>query len=213
MRKTASRITRPTFVSRRRTALGLACICTLLILQGCTQWRYTLGDPLSRKQTPTTVETPSLGSVLAALGPPMRMSATVDGYVLAWEHWRIKEDTVGLSLGPLGVDFLSIDVGNARMEGEFILATFNSEHELTGAAFSDWDSEAGRGQALQPFFGVSVVDVDDLVSRLPHHRWGAASLDRLPEALNAHNRPDTGQAGIQQRGTPTGIGQQTLEMD
>ena len=68
MRKTASRITRPTFVSRRRTALGLACICTLLILQGCTQWRYTLGDPLSRKQTPTTVETPSLGAVLAALG-------------------------------------------------------------------------------------------------------------------------------------------------
>ena len=60
---------------------------------------------------------------------------------------------------------------------------------------------------------MSVVDVDDLVSRMPQHSWGAASLDRLPEALNAHNRPDMGQAGIQQRGTPTGIGQQTLEMD
>ncbi len=202
---------RRTFASRFGGTL--IALLTVAVLSGCTQWRYDMGDPLSPSQTPEPGQAPTLSEVLEQLGPPMRISATADGYVLAWEHWRVKEDTIGLSLGPLGADFLSIDLGNARMEGEFILATFNSEHELTGAAFSDWDSEAGRGQALQPFFGVSVVDVDDLVSRMPQHSWGAASLDRLPEALNAHNRPDTGQAGIQQRGTPTGIGQQTLEMD
>ena len=50
---------------------------------------------------------------------------------------------------------------------------------------------------MQPFIGVALVDVDDLIARLPHHRWGASLLDRLPEALNAPNRPDTGQSGIQ----------------
>jgi hypothetical protein len=144
----------------------------------------------------------------------MRISATPDGYVLAWEHWQVREDTLGVSLGRLtGVDFLSADWGDARMKGEFILAVFDRGHRLTASVFSDWDSDAGGGTALQPFIGVSLVDVDDLVARLPHHDWGATYLDRLPKALNAPNRPDTGQAGIQQRGTPGGIGQQALEMD
>ena len=194
---------------RLRVTVQLLCG----LLQGCSQWRYDLGETLSPEQKPVVENALSLSDVLEQLGPPMRVSATADGYVLAWEHWRVAEDTLGLSLGPLGWDFLSIDWGAARTAGEFILATFNHQHQLTAAAFSTWDSDAGGGAAVQPFIGVSLVDVGDLVSRMPHHRWGAVYLERLPEALNARYRPDTGQAGIQQRGTPKGIGQQTLEMD
>jgi hypothetical protein len=204
---------RPISANKRLPALLASLIATAGLTQGCSQWRYELGESISEVQTPAVEESLSLGSVLEKLGPPMRVSATPDGYVLAWEHWRIKEDTVGLSLGPLGADFISFDWGKARMKGKFILATFNHNHQLTGSAFSTWDSEAGSGAALQPFIGVSVVDVGDLVRRMPHHRWGATSLDRLPATLNADYRPDTGQGGIQQRATPTGIGQQSLEMD
>jgi hypothetical protein len=200
-----------TYVSRFRGAL--IALLTVAVLPGCTQWRYDMGDPLSPSQTPEPGQALSLSEVLAQLGPPMRLSATADGYVLAWEHWRVAEDTIGLSLGPFGADFLSIDWGAARMQGEFILATFDFQHRLTSAAFSTWDSDAGSGAALQPFVGMSLVDVGDLVGRMPHHRWGAANLERLPEAINTPNRPDTGQAGIQQRGTPSGAGQRSLEMD
>jgi hypothetical protein len=33
----------------------------------------------------------------------------------------------------------------------------------------------------------------------------------MPQAINSNSRPDTGQTGIQRRGTPTGTGQQSLE--
>ena len=204
--------TRP--ASNRPAALLAGLLLGCLLLQGCSQWRYQLGTPLTESQTPDPADALSLAVVLEALGPPMRISATADGYVMAWEHWRVREDTLGISLGRLtGTDLLSVDWGDARMQGEFILALFSRDHRLTASAFSDWDSDAGGGTALQPFIGVALVDVDDLIARLPHHRWGASLLDRLPEALNAPNRPDTGQSGIQQRGTSPGIGQQTLEMD
>lgn len=192
----------------------LAVLLACHLLQGCSQWRYQLGAPIAESRTPDAANAPSLGDVLELLGPPLRISATPTGYVLAWEHWRVRRNTLGISLGPLlGTDFLSVDWGDARMEGEFILAVFDRDHRLTASTFSSWDSNAGGGTALQPFIGLSLVDVDDLVARLPHHRWGATYLDRLPKALNAPSRPDTGRSGIQQRGTPAHIGQQTLELD
>lgn len=190
--------------------LPFLLLCTLL--QGCSQSRYTLGIPLSPHQTPTIDTTPTLTDVMVKLGPPLRISATKNGFVMAWEHWRISEDAVGLSLGVMGADMLSADWGVARTRGEFILATFNHQRQLTSAAFSDWDSTVGGGAALQPFIGVSLVDLDDLLQAMPQHSWGALNLETLPRTLNTQNRPDTGQAGIEQRGTPSAVGQRSLEM-
>lgn len=201
---------------RRISATRPAVLVALLLctaLQGCSQWRYSLGLPLAESQTPTQETTPTLADALLQLGPPMRLSATAEGYLLAWEHWQVSEDAIGFSLGTFGADLLSIDWGRASMRGEFIIAAFDHQHRLTSAAFSSWDSKAGGGTALQPFIGVSLVDIDDLLDSMPQHRWGALSLDRLPRTLNSQNRPDTGQAGIEQRGTPAGTGQRTLEMN
>ncbi len=197
-------------MSISRHVLALTLLCALL--QGCSQWRYTLGQPLSAAQTPSVQATPSLAEVLLQLGPPLRITATAQGYAMAWEHWRISEDGVGLSLGAMGADMLSLDWGKAETRGEFILALFNHQHQLTSSAYSSWDSAAGGGSALQPFIGVSLVDVQDLLEAMPQHRWGALNLDRIPRALNTPNRPDSGQAGLEQRGTPAGAGQRTLEM-
>jgi hypothetical protein len=142
------------------------------------------------------------------------MSASETGYLLAWEHWEVGETNVGFSLGAAGADFLSADWGRMRAKGEFILLTFNRENLLTAAVRSDWDSNRGGGQAIQPFFSfVSVVDADDLVRRMHQHRWGMDILQSSRHALNRNSSPYTGQAGIEQRGTPSGVGQQSLEMD
>ena len=197
----------------RAESPALACLLLgLVVLGGCTQWRYDLGTPLHPGQLPDAQAGMPLGDVLARLGPPHRVSATVDGYVLAWEFWKIREDTIGLSLGALGADLLSVDWGKARVSGDFLLAFFDSHHRLTASAFSQWQGDAGGGRAIQPMIGlVSLVDVEDLVDELPQHDWGASLLEALPIAANSDSRPDTGQNGIQRRGTPGGIGQQSLE--
>lgn len=184
------------------------------LLSACTLWHYDLGTPLSEADLPEQGEQVSLGEALVRLGPPQRLSAAGEGYVLAWEHWLIDEETLGVRLGALGADIMSIDWGQARVRAQFLLLTFDKEHQLTGSTFSEWDSKLGGGQAIQPFFSfVSLVDVDDLVDRMPQHRWGMSSLKRMTRALNRDSNSDTGQNGLEQRGTPTTIGQQSLEMD
>ena len=196
--------------------LNSAVIFCLLLscwqLSACSQWRYDLGTPLTHTDLPQ--QNLPLKQALELLGPPVRMSATESGFVLAWEHWHIREDSIGISLGALGADFMTADWGEMRVKGEFLLLTFDKQHLLSSATHSQWDNYGGGGQAVQPFFGfVSVVDADDLTDSLPQHRWGSTLLQRLPGTLNSNSSLDSGQNGLQQRGTPTAAGQQALEMD
>jgi len=194
-----------------RLSLLLAC----LLLGGCiTQWYYDLGEHMDADTVPLPATGSTLAESLALLGPPHRMSASDTGYLLAWEHWHVRETKVGFSLGAAGADFLSADWGRMHARGEFLLLTFDRDNLLTAAVRSDWDSDRGGGQAVQPFFSfVSVVDADDLVRRMDQHRWGMGLLQPAGQALNRDSSPYTGQAGIEQRGTPRGIGQQSLELD
>jgi len=195
-----------------RVRLLAFLLCAPALVSGCSVWSYDLGKPLSELDVPATNEQASLGEVLTRLGPPHKIAAGESGYVLAWEYWLVSETSVGLSLGFMGADFLSMDWGDARVKGEYLLVAFDREHELVSSTVSEWDNDAGGGGAIQPLFGfVSVVDVDDLTERMPQHRWGAAALKPLPNALNNPSNPDLGQGGLQQRGTPTGTGQQSLE--
>ena len=190
----------------------LAALALLVLLSGCTQWRYELGTRISPDSLPDRDKTIVLAEVLAKLGPPARLSAAGTGYVMAWEFWQIREDTIGLSLGAMGAEILSFDWGNAHMHGEFLLLTFSREHKVTGSSFARWSNDAGGGRAVQPMLGlVSLADVEDMVDDMPHHQWGAALLQALPVAINSNSQPDTGQQGIQRRGTPTGSGQRSLE--
>lgn len=201
-------------MSRRRTEQGRTAgwVLACLLLAGCTRWHYELGAPLVEADFPPPDASWSLHEALATLGPPHRVSATGNGYVLAWEFWRIREDTIGLSLGALGADLIAVDWGSAKVNGEFLLLLFDHKHRLTSSGFSRWSGDVGGGRAIQPLTGlVSLVDVEDLVNDLPHHQWGGTLLDPLPQAINSDSRPDTGQNGIQRRGTPTGIGQRSLE--
>jgi hypothetical protein len=199
--------------ARLHDTFGVLLAC--LLLGGCiTQWHYDLGEHMDAVAMPLPSKGTSLADTLVMLGPPHRMSASETGYLLAWEHWHVRETNVGFSLGAAGADFMSADWGRMRAKGEFILLTFDRDNTLTAAARSDWDSNRGGGQAVQPFFSfVSVVDADDLVRRMHQHRWGMGLLQRPTEALNRDSSPYSGQAGIEQRGTPRGAGQQTLELD
>ena len=194
---------------------GALAVLLVLLLPGCyTQWRYDLGDHLARANLDRLENGMPMADVLAVFGPPQRLSASVSGYIMAWEHWQVDEDSLGFRLGPLGAELLALDWGNSRIRGEFLLVTFDRDYLVSGSTVSEWDSNAGGGQGIQPIASfLSTVDVGDLVTRLPQHTWGANYLRELPEALNAPSSPISGQAGMEQRGTPTGAGQKSLEYD
>lgn len=194
----------------RHTSTVLAVL--LLLLCGCTQRFYQLGTPLPPAEREPTAGL-SLQSVLAQLGPPQRLTATASGWTMGWEHWRVSESAVGASLGVLGVDALTFDWGDARVRGDFLLISFNAERVATSVSRMVWDNDIGGGTAVQPFFAVApILDVADLLVPLPQHGWGASMLMPLPTAINNENRPGMGSNGLEQRGTPTGIGQRALEM-
>lgn len=181
-------------------------------LTACSQSFYQLGEPL-----PAAYEREATGRTLAAvlveLGPPQRLSATPAGFVMGWEHWRIAESGVGISLGFLGADALTVDWGDARVDGDFLLLSFDHGHRVASASRVQWDNDVGGGAAVQPLLGVApLVDVDDLLQPLPQHGWGASNLLPMPAAQNLPYRPDQGGTGLEQRGTPGGAGQRALEL-
>ena len=195
------------------TRLCIALLAAVL-LAGCSRWSYDMGPSLKHVTVPERGNGITVKDVLDEFGPPLRMSATPSGYVMAWEHWHIEEQSLGVRLGFAGADLLSFDYGSSQTRGEFMVLGFNHRHELVDSSFEHFDTDAGGGQGVQPLLGfVNVVDVDDLTRRLPTHRWGASSLEEVPVTLNEQNRPNTGQNGIEQRGTSTGVGQRSLEMD
>ncbi|MFV0276258.1 MAG: hypothetical protein ACK5HY_03605 [Parahaliea sp.] len=186
----------------------------LLLASGCTQWHYELGSPLTAPGEDFSVSGGStLAEVLARFGPPLYVSSNATGLVMAWEYWRIREDSLGVNLGALGADALSLDWGKAHFAGEYALVAFSPEHRVTASSHSRINSKAGGGAAIQPFGVVEVVSVEDMTGAMPQHQWGATLLDRLPRALNADKRPNQGGTGVQQRGTPGTVGQQTLELE
>jgi len=188
-------------------------LVSTLLMQGCISMRhYYLGEPLTEADSPAVEDGVTLHDVMANLGPPLRLSATPNGYIMAWEYWYVKERKIGFSLGVAGADFLSIDWGDANASGDFLLMSFDREHRLLTSHFEEWDRNAGGGQGVQPFVSaIDVVDVQDLLRPLSQHRWGFNSLEDLPVSLNRDSRMDTGQNGIQQRGTTDAVGQQSLQ--
>ncbi len=189
--------------------LLLACIG----LTGCSQWYYHLGETLSQHAVPQPDGDTTLKEVLAVFGPPHRLSADTNGYVFAWEYWRVREDAVGVNLSPFGLDFLSVDVARVATQGEFLLATFDAEHHLTAINLSTWNNRVGDGKALQPFGVYDVATTEDLVRGFGEvHTYGASMLRRLPTALNRESDLSSGANGIEQRATPHSMGQHSLEM-
>lgn len=181
------------------------------LLSGCIQTRfYELGLPLTEADSPDPADNVSMTDVMDRLGPPLRLSATPYGYIMAWEYWDVSQVSVGFS--PAGADFLSVDWGSAAAKGDFLLMSFDKDRKLLTSHLQEWNFNAGGGQGVQPFLSaVDVVDIEDLLQQLPIHKWGFNHLDQLPTALNRDSRMDSGQRGLEQRGTSRRVGQHSLE--
>ena len=181
-----------------------------LLLSGCSQWHYEMGAP-APQLSESKVGKLNRSEVMGLLGPPHSLSKSAGGYVLAWEYIALTESSIGLSLSNLGLDFLSLDWSQISSHGEYLLATFDASHTLTAVSFSKWTSDAGDSKSIQPLGIVNGISSRDLRAKAPQHQWGYGLFRQLPEVLNAHSDLESGESGLEQRATPTTLGQRTLE--
>ncbi len=191
----------------------LAAGWCLALLAGCSQSYHFLGESLP-DDLEGRLSNSTRSELLETLGPPHRLSSTPDGYVMAWEYWQIEEVGLGVGLSALGIDALQFDWGDASVDSDFILVYVDDQHRVTDISRSTYIGDISNAASLMPLVGVGqFMDVDDLTEPLPQHAWGGSMLLPLPESQNNTMRPGMGDTGIEQRGTPAGIGQRSLEFD
>jgi len=185
----------------------------LLWLAGCSQFSTELGKPLATGKGAFIEGETSAQSVIHQLGPPNQVSALPDGFVFLYEHSQVGEAQIGLSVNTPVLRWLKFVRARNYLAQDVLLMTFDDQGRLRGIGADNWKEDLGGGTAVQ--LVVSVVSLTDSSAfRQPAdvHSWGAASLRRLPSALNSEQNLRLGTHGFQQRTAPSFAGQQTLEM-
>ena len=182
-------------------------------LWGCSQYSYVLGNALPPKTSADWIDK-ALSALMSELGPPHHIASAPDGYFLAWEAVTVTEKSAGFSLGAFGLSALEADWGSATASGEFLLVKVDQYGQITELSRKDWQRKVGTGAGIQPVAAVApLVDVDAYLTFLPQHEWGSTLLLPIPEAQNIHFSPNISGTSIEQRGTPSAIGQKTLALE
>lgn len=185
-------------------------------LGGCAHITTDVGPPLPpRTSADVTVGESTIGSVVRTLGPPAEMSALGDGgCAMLYEHHLVTEDQIGFYIpyGPLA--YLKFAYGKATLSHQCWTMTFDSHGILRGWGEERRDSRFGTGFGAQILVSSKgLVDTSDV--RLPATQldWGKRCLSPLPQTLNVAESLTSGANGVEQRLTPTGVGQHVTEMN
>jgi len=189
-------------------------VSILAMLVGCTALPFSAGYTIESTEFGEGIPTLAEGlvpgqvsdaDVLDALGPPTTVTALPDGYAFLYEAGHLSTKSVGASV-------YSLKAGYAWSDGQFAIGAFvfDATGRLTGRAVERSDEETGRG------FSVGTQKsqaAEQAIYLLPYaqHRWGSQMLRQLPRTLNQPNNPDSGESGLERRGTTAKVGQRSLE--
>lgn len=196
---------------RLKGRLGVAL--AVILVGGCTTLTAEYGRPLPESWSSLREGVADVGSAVAELGPPTRLSALPEGMVMLYEYVLIGERQLGINLEFLELEILKMSMGRARANREALVLVFDSGGMLRAMQHRAWEEDVGRGGSLQLFFVMlPTVDSSHLRALPEQHTWGRAALDPLPVTLNSAQSVAVGTHGLELRGTPTWAGQRTLEM-
>lgn len=200
--------------------LGSAtALCALL--GACTILKEEVDSPTGWRDGMFEEGATAYGDVLRAFGPPAKVSAYGDGFAFLYEHLVIHERQLGLSYreDQLGfnlrwLELVKFSYGKGWADRQALVLTFDGAGTLQTEDFSAWREDLGTGASLQFFLEAgSVVDTDSVRHEPDVNRWGMLLLRTPPETLNTGQSLDSGQSGLELRGTTHAVGQRTLEMD
>ena len=204
----------------RTNCIGLAklsifpLIISITILTGCTVIRTEIDVPIQVNGKTFKEGETGINAVLTKLGPPGKISALGDNSVVfLYEYVSIKEQQVGVSLPGDILKWFKLSVAKAKADRQALLLTFDGKGVLRSREFHAFEEDLGSGFGLSFLYSiVTLVDYSRLEKQPEILNWGAGLLEPLPEALNTMHSFDNGLRGVEQKGTPTSVGQRTLEM-
>jgi hypothetical protein len=183
------------------------------LLTGCSSFRTEWGRPLRADAQHFAEGRTRVETVIQALGPPARVSALPGGFVFLYEHSRVSEFQIGVSVDAPVLRWIKFVHASNGLDRDIHLMVFDEHGVLRSMDPEAWREKLGGGNAAQLLFAVmSLTDDSALRQRLPPHDWGRTDLQSLPVLLNMQQSLRSGQHGLQQRLAPTYAGQHTLEM-
>lgn len=194
-------------------AASIVLVCFVTLVSGCSVFNRQLGDPIDGKHAGFEERETTVHDVIAALGPPLKLSNLPDGMVMLYEYAEISERQLGLNLDFADLGLLKFSTGRGNIDREALVLVFDQRGVLQAHRYASWADKPARGSAVQLFFvAVPTVKVDYFLEKPEQHGWGAGLLESLPATLNAGHSVRSGEHGLELRGTPKNAGQRTLEM-
>lgn len=201
-------------ISRRRILGWLAFAALLILENNCTFMHQQMGAP-GEEQTINLENTiTNIDEVLTRLGPPTGITRTAGGFALLYEYHDMIEKQFGINLEVLGIKWFKAVLADADVDRQVLVLDFDHAGILRSHSRDVVHEELGKGLAVQYIFDMRpVVDTSDYMNaKLSPHEWGFSLLTALPMTLNLSQSLTSGEAGFEQQGTSTGVGQRALEM-
>ena len=185
----------------------------LLILGGCSFITKKIDTPIDASAADLAKQQIHYYKVLDELGPPAYISSLPNGFAFQYETLQIDELQFGISSNTDFFRWFKLAYGNAKVDRKIHVFVFSNEGYVQAYGKKHMKEGAGKGLSYQFIVKVAqIVDTSHLEQATAQHNWGFSLLHPLPVAMNRQQSLDTGEHGLEQRGTPTAIGQRTLEM-
>jgi hypothetical protein len=152
--------------------------------------------------------------VLDDLGPPSELTTLPGGFAFLYESLTLTEKQFGISSLHEILRYFKLALADSDVDREVLFFRFGEDGNLRAHGRADISDPLGMGVSIQ--FIISVLEVADTSEYerdfIDENQWGSSMFAPLPVSLNAGVSLESGNAGIEQRGTPRIVGQRTLEM-
>jgi hypothetical protein len=201
------------FASIAALPFSVGISAALFFATGCSSFRTDMGHPLSGSVQNYTNGQTHLQTVLDNMGPPNAATKLPDGFAFLYEYTRINEFQLGISVNVSVLRYFKFLHAWNSLEREVMLVTFDKQGTVRNATMRTWKGSLGGGSAVQVIVNVmSLSDVAQFLQPADANNWGDRLLQPLPTTLNSAQSLRTGEHGLQLRGPPEFVGQETLEM-
>jgi hypothetical protein len=174
----------------------------LIFISSCTRTHIRNDKDIDVARTRTIQHNTPYADVLATLGPPTKLTALPSGFAFLYESSQALLRSLSLS-----VHFISASVTKGDRVLDSYVVLFDERGLVVG------HEQITKSVPLSLTFAVTIPTGGSpkaLTILAPQHQWGMSLLKPLPKTLNAANDLDAGMHGLEQRGTPTAVGQRTL---
>jgi len=198
------------YADQENLSILLLLVC---IFQGCTVIHTQIDSPLPFDAKYITRDQTHISTVLENLGPPAKLSALGNGVVFLYEYTLITERQLGITVRYGLLSLIKFSHAKAKADRQTLLLLFDEKGILTSYAFQDFTEKVGSGVEASFVYSVrSLVDTSNLEEEPAVFQWGTNLLKSLPETLNVHHSLESGQNGLELKGTTKNVGQHSLEM-